>query len=309
MKKIIVLGLLALILVVVVACGVPSVQPPTQPTATPVAITITDDSGRSVSLAEKPQRIISFAPSNTEILFTLGLGDKVVGVTEFCDYPEEAKAIEKIGGLEPNLEKVVSLSPDLILAIGGNPDLVAKVEELKIPILVLDPKDLEGIFADIELVGQATGAEPQAKKLIADLRGRVEAIVAKTKDVAIRPKVFYELDATDPTKPYTPGPGTWHDQLIELSGGMNIAAGAKSQWTQFSTEEIIAQDPEIIVLGDALWGVTAEQVKERQGWSVISAVKEGAIFPINDNLISRPGPRIVDGLEALARIVHPELFK
>jgi len=121
--------------------------------------------------------------------------------------------------------------------------------------------------------------------------------------------VFFELDATDPSKPYTPGPGSFIDALIGLAGGSNIGASAQMQWAQLSTEEIIAQDPEIIILGDVNYGVTIEMVKDRPGWSVITAVKNGAIYPIDDILISRPGPRIIDGLEALVRIIHPELFE
>lgn len=287
-------------------------------TATPAVITLTDDAGRNVQVSTKVERIVSLAPSNTEILFALGLGDKVVGVTDFCDYPPEAQGKEKIGGIEPNMEKVVALSPDLVLAIGGSPvvasiggnvELLAKFEELKLPTLILAPKDLEGVLADIELVGKATGAQQAAAKLVADMRAKVDQVLAKTKDVTQRPKVFYELDATDPGKPWTPGPGSWHDTFISMAGGVNVAAGAKAAWAQLSTEEIIKENPDLIILGDANWGVNAEAVKSRSGWGAIKAVKQDAIYPIDDNLISRPGPRLADGLVALAKIIHPELFK
>lgn len=306
-KLLVVFGLVVLIS----GCAPAATPTPIPPTATPAlpAIVLTDDAGRTVEIAEAPQRLVSFAPSNTEILFALGLGDRVVGVTDFCDYPEEAKAIEKVGGIEPNLEKVVSLDPDLVLAIGGNADLVSKLEGLGITVLVLDPSDLEGIYRDIELVGRAAGVKGKAEALVAGMRKRVEAITAKTKGLTSRPKVFYELDAADPSKPYTPGPGTWHDDFIEMAGGINVAADAKMQWVQLSAEEIIAQNPAIIILGDANYGVTAEMVKERPGWGVIAAVRNDRIYPIDDNLISRPGPRIIEGLEELARIIHPELFE
>jgi iron complex transport system substrate-binding protein len=233
-------------------------------------------------------------------------------VTDFCDYPEEAKAIEKAGGIEPNLEKLVDLDPDLVLAIGGSPAQVEKateMEKLGLTVLVLEPGDIEGIMSNIELVGQATGTEKEASELAAELRKRFDDITAKAKGAESRPKVFYELDATDPSKPYTPGPGSFIDALITLAGGSNVGAGAKMQWAQLSTEEIITQDPEVIVLADANYGVTVEMVKERPGWSVITAVKNDAIYPIDDILISRPGPRIIDGLEALTKIIHPELFE
>jgi len=310
-KSLVLCGLLALLIIALVGCA--GARAPEAPesvgVAMPQAVSVIDDADRTVEITKTPQRFVSLAPSNTELLFALGLGDKVVGVTDFCDYPEEAKAIEKVGGIEPNLEKVVSLAPDLVLAIGGNPDLVSKLDGLGITVLVLNPSDLEGIYRDIELVGRAAWVGEEAKALVAEMQKQLEAIIAKTKGLTDRPKVFYELDATDPSKPYTPGPGTWHDDFMKLAGGINVASDAKMQWVQFSTEEIIAQDPEIIVLGDANYGMTAEMVKERPGWEVIAAVGNDRIYPIDDNLISRPGPRIIDGLEALVRIIHPELFE
>jgi iron complex transport system substrate-binding protein len=313
-RSLVLQGLLALLIVALAGCagaGAPE-SSESAAVATPKPVSVVDDAGRTVEIAETPQRLISLAPSNTEILFALGLGDKVVGVTEFCDYPEEAQAIEKVGGMEPNLEKIVDIDPDLVLAIGGSSAQVEKateIEKLDLTVLVLEPEDIEGIMADIELVGKATGAGKEASQLVAEMRKRFDDITAKAKGAESAPKVFFELDATDPTKPYTPGPGSFIDALITLAGGSNIGASAKMQWAQLSTEEIIAQDPDVIVLGDANYGVTAEMVKERAGWEVISAVKNDAIYPIDDILISRPGPRIIDGLEALAKIIHPELFE
>ena len=294
----------------VVGCTVSIPQP--QPVAVPASEprVVTDSRGQEVAVPAEVKRIISLAPSNTEILFALGLGDKVVGVTNFCDYPEEAKAIEKVGdAFNMNVEKIVSLSPDLVVAIGGMTEVMAKLEELGIAVLVLQPTDLESIYQTIELVGQAAGAQDAAQALVAAMRERVEAITAKVAGLEERPKVFYELDATDPAKPYTPGPGTWHDQFIRLAGGVNIAGEVEMPWVQFSTEEIIVQDPAIIVLGDANYGVSAADVAQRAGWEVIAAVRNGAVYPIDDNLISRPGPRVVEGIEALAQIIHPELLE
>lgn len=300
-----------------VAPPTPTIAPPTPTTLPPTptevpAVTVVDDAQRTVEIKWVPERIISLAPSNTEILFALGLGDKVVGVTEFCDYPEEAQEIEKAGGIEPNYEKIVALEPDLVLAIGGSPAQLEKaqaMEDLGLTVLVLEPSGIEGIFANIELIGQATGAQEKASELVAQLRARVEGVTEKVATVEERPEVFFELDATDPSRPYTAGPGSFIDALIDMAGGINLGATAGMQWAQFSTEEIIAQDPKIIILGDANYGVTVESVKERPGWGVITAVKEGAIYPIDDTLVSRPGPRIIDGLEELARIIHPEIFE
>lgn len=311
-RSLVLQGLLALLIIALVGCTGAKAPEASESAgvAVPKSISVVDDAGRTVEIARTPQRFVSLAPSNTEILFALGLDDEVVGVTDFCDYPEEAKAIEQVGTyFEPNIEKIFSLSPDLVLAITGLPEVIAKLEELGIPALILDPSDLEGILADIQLVGKATGAERKAEALVSEMRGRIAVVTEKAAEVKGRPKVFCEIDATDPSKPWTTGPGSFMDAMIRLSGGTNVAADAESPWPQLSAEEIIDKDPQIIILADSKYGVTAESVRERPGWEVITAVKEGAIYDIDDDLISRPGPRIVDGLEAVAKIIHPELFE
>jgi iron complex transport system substrate-binding protein len=311
-RSLVLWGLLALLIIALAGCAGAQSPEPTEPVATetPEPVSVVDDAGRTVEIAETPQRLVSLAPSNTEILFALGLGDKVVGVTDFCNYPEEAKSIEQVGTyFEPNIEKIFSLSPDLVLAITGLPEVIAKLEELGIPALILDPSDLEAVLADIQLVGKATGAEKEAEALVSEMRERIAVVTEKAGEVKERPRVFCEIDATDPSKPWASGSGSFMDAMIRLSGGANVAADAESPWPQLSAEEIIDKDPDIIILADAKYGVTVESVGERPGWEVITAVKEGAIYDIDDDLISRPGPRIVDGLEAVARIIHPELFE
>jgi len=311
-RSLVLWGLLALLIIALLGCTSAKAPEASEPAGTEAheSVSVVDDAGRTVEVVSNPQRLVSLAPSNTEILFALGLGDKVVGVTDFCDYPEEAKAIEQVGTyFEPNIEIIFSLSPDLVLAITSLPEIIAKLEELGVPALILDPSDLEGILADIQLVGQATGAEREAEALVSELRERIAVVTEKADDAKERVRVFCEIDATDPSKPWASGPGSFMDAMIHLSGGTNVAAGADSPWPQLSAEEIIAKDPEIIILADSKYGVTAESVRERPGWDVITAVKEGAIYDIDDDLISRPGPRIVDGLETVAKIIHPELFK
>jgi iron complex transport system substrate-binding protein len=170
------------------------------------------------------------------------------------------------------------------------------------------PKDLEGIFQQILTVGRLTGNTAQAEKVVADLRARVAALEEKIRSTSSRPKVFYELDATDPGKPWTAGPGSFIDRLITMAGGQNVGAVLSSEWGQLSLEELLRQDPDLIILGTANYGETPEKVRQRPGWNRLRAVREGRIYPINADLISRPGPRIVEGLEAMARIIHPELF-
>ncbi len=278
------------------------------PTPTPAAQTITDDAGRAIALKSSPTRIVSLAPSNTEVLYALGLGDRVVGVTQYCDYPPEAKQKPNIGGFSKiDLERVVGLNPDLVLATNiHNKTVVPELEKRGITVVVVEPKNVDDVLAKITFVGKITGASDAAAKLTAQMKTRIDGVAAKTATAKVKPRVFYEIDKTL----YTPGPGSFIDDMIAQAGGMNIAADAKSAYAQLSAEVIIAKDPQVILLGDMNFGESPESVKARPGWSNISAVKNGRIVPLSDeNLVSRPGPRIVDGLEMLARALYPELWK
>ncbi|HEY5731443.1 MAG TPA: cobalamin-binding protein [Anaerolineales bacterium] len=281
------------------------------PTEAP-AMTYTDGLGREITLEGTPQRIVSLAPSNTEILFAVGAGSQVVGRDEFSDYPAEAASIDVIGGSfgEYNVEAIVSLEPDLVLAAEINPpELVQQLEGLGLTVYYLaNPTTLEEMYTNLETVATLSGHD--ATELVDSLKARVTAVDEKIMPLSSRIPVFYEIDATDPTKPWTYGPGTFGDLLIDRAGGYNIGGNAENDpYPQLSLEQIVASNPSVIILGDAIWGVTPESVLERAGWESIEAVKTNNIFPIDDNLISRPGPRLVDGLEQLAKILRPVLFE
>ena len=274
-------------------------------------LTFTDGLGREVTLAAPAQRVVSLAPSNMEILFAVGAGNQVVGRDEFSDYPAEALNIESVGGSmgEYSAEAIVALEPDLVLAAEINtPELVSQLEGLGLTVYYLsNPTTLEEMYTNLEIVGDLTGHD--ATELVDSLKARVAAVDEKIAPISSRPSVFYEIDASDPTKPWTYGPGTFGTLLIERAGGYNIGSEATDPYPQLSLEQIVVENPSIIILGDSMWGVTPESVLERAGWESIEAVKSEQIFPIDDNLISRPGPRLVDGLEALAKILHPDLFE
>jgi iron complex transport system substrate-binding protein len=276
-------------------------------------LTFTDGLGREVKLNGPAQRVVSLAPSNTEILFAVGAGKQVVGRDEFADFPEEAKSIQSVGGSmgEYSTEAIVALKPDLVLAAEINPpELVKQLEDLGLTVYYLkNPLTLEEMYKNLEIVGQLTGHD--VTKLVDSLKARVAAVDEKVKTVTEKPVVFYEIDATDATKPYTYGPGTFGDLLITRAGGVNLAtaAGITDPYPQVSLEQVVATDPNLIVLGDSMWGINAEAVKARAGWDVLEAVKNDQIFPFDDNLVSRPGPRLVDGLEQLAKLLHPDLFQ
>jgi iron complex transport system substrate-binding protein len=293
------------------ATEAPASEAPTTAPA-PATLTFTDGLGREVSLDGPAQQIVSIAPSNTEILFAIGAGDQVVGRDQFSDYPEAAKNVADIGSAFEalNTELIVSLNPDLVLAAEINtPEQVKALEDLGITVYYLNnPHTLEELYVNLEIVAQLTGREAETATLIESLKGRVAAVDEKIAPISSQPSVFYELDSTDPAKPFTAGKDTFITLLIDRAGGSNIAADLEG-YPQMSLEQIVAADPAIIVLGDSMWGVTPEAVAARPGWENLTAVKNGQVVPFDDNLVSRPGPRLVDGLEELAKLLHPELFE
>jgi iron complex transport system substrate-binding protein len=289
----------------------PTAVPTAEPTPEPVALT--DGMGRAVKLAAPAQRVVSLAPSNTEILFALGAGAQVVGRDELSNFPREAKDVTSIGSTygQLNTEAIVALNPDLVLAAQTTEAAQVKtLEGLGLTVYWLpNPKDFDGLYQNLAAVGQLTGHAPAAQALSDDIKARVAAVTEKVKGAQTKPKVYYELDATDPTKPFTSGPGTFVDMLISMAGGQNIGATLKGEWAQISSEELVQQNPDIILLGDAAYGVSAESVGQRAGWASLAAVQNQAVYAFDDNLVSRPGPRLADGLEIIARLLHPELFK
>lgn len=272
---------------------------------------LTDDEGRNVSVPDNPQRIVSLGAPITEILFALGLGDRVVATDDYSDYPDEAKSITKVGSPWPGFsaETILNQEPDLILSSSGA--IVRQLESYGVPVFVIQPKDIAGIYEDIRLIGQITGKKKQASDLVDSLTARVSEVIDKTSSLIDeqKPSVFYEVDATDPTSPYTAGSGTFQDELITLAGGKNIAA-SQSGWYQMSMENIVDAAPDMIILEDSQYGVSLESLGSRSAaWATLSAVKNGYVYPVEDpDLTSRYGPRIVYGLEMLARVIHPKLF-
>jgi iron complex transport system substrate-binding protein len=274
--------------------------------------TYTDDMGREVAINEVPQRIVSHVPSITEMLFALGAGERVVGVSDYCDYPEEAESKTSVGNyFNPSIENIVALEPDLVLT-DGHSEGIKQLDELEPPInyMVIDPADIDGVFEDLELLGKVTGTEGEAEELIESMQDSIANVLTLVEG-APRPRVLFIIDATDLTFPWTAGQGSFIDAFITMAGGENIAAQAEGDWVQLSLEEIVNADPEIIILpakhGTAF--TSPETLMEHAVWQGTTAVKEGEIFIIDDDLVSRSGPRIVQGLEELARIIHPELFE
>lgn len=294
-------------------CTAPAISVQAQPTTdTAAGINITDGLGRLVTLAAPAQRVISLAPSNTEILFAVGADAQVVGRDPYSDFPAEAANVTDIGDTfaELNTELIISLAPDLVLAAEITPpEQVAQLEQLGINVFWLaNPTDLEGLYTNLNIVAQLTGHEQETAAVIDALRARVAAVQTALADVTDQPTVFYEVDGlSDPNAPYTAGTGTFIDLIINTACGKNAAAGVEG-YKQLSIEELLVQNPDFILLGDAAFGATPEIVAARAGWDQLTAVQENQVVPFDDNLMSRPGPRLIDALEQLALLLHPEQF-
>lgn len=297
--------LMSLVLLVSIGCGTPKV------TETKSNIEITDQLGRVVRLDNIPQRIISLAPSNTEILFALGLADRVVAVTDYCDYPPEAKQKPTIGGFSsPNIEKIIALSPDLVLATSiHQKQIIPSLEQRGITVFALAPKNMDDILQSITLVGKITGKNDEADKLVADMNRRISAVTGKTSNLAEGqiPGVLY-LVWHDPLT--TVGGGTFHDELIQKAGGKNIAHEL-SGYPKMSLEAVIQKNPEVMIAGvghgsgnDGPLLFAREDSRLRD----TTARVQNRIYSADADLSNRAGPRIVDALEQFAQFIHPELF-
>jgi cobalamin transport system substrate-binding protein len=265
----------------------------------------TDGIGRRVSVIANPQRIISLAPNLTEILFALGLGDRIVGVTSYCDFPEEVKSKEKIGDtLRPNLERIIALKPDLVLVTTSSQleNITRRLDQLSIPVYVTNPRTVREVVASIQTLGQVTGSTRESLSLCDTLEKRILAVESRVNHLS-KPRVLYVLQ-TEPL--ITAGRNTFINDLINLSGGVSISGQETADFPQFSRETVIARAPEVIVI-PSTHGL--ELVKEgdlRRDFSITPAIRANRIVRVNPDWVDRPGPRIVDGLEQLAQGLHPE---
>jgi len=305
--------LLGILVLLLASCG--GTTPAANTSATPSAaaspqhypVTVTDDRGKSISIASAPKRIVSIAPSSTEVVFAIGAGDRVVAVDDFSDFPAAAKALPKVGGFKASPEKIVSFQPDLVLATTTG-DLPAALESSGLKVIVLEPADIEAVYKSVTLLGNVLDRDAASRDLVSSMRSRIAAVGDKAK-AAPKVRVLHELDASDPSKIFVAGPGNFIDSMIATAGGTNVAAAAKSAYPQLSNEEIVRSDPEVIVLSDAAFGASPDVVSARPGWSAIAAIRTKRVYPIDPDIVSRPGPRLADAVEAYAKLLHPEIFR
>jgi iron complex transport system substrate-binding protein len=269
---------------------------------------IRDDAGRTVVFPNTPVTIVSLSPSNTEILFAIGCGKNIIGVTEFCNYPPEAKKIARIGGFsQANIERIMALSPDIIFASQLHvSEVLPRLEKLGLRVVVLNPVKIASVFDSISLAGRILDKEAESGKVVAKLRKEYESISAKLKK-SEKISVYWELSEDR----WTVGQGSFINEIITEAGGANIASGWSRPWLQLNSEYILKANPSVIFLADHPFETKSDTLLKRPGWSSIAAMKTGRIIGLSadeDDLVSRPGPRIVEALEFVARRLHPELF-
>src|SRR5712691_8648748 len=300
------LGTLALLL----PQAMPQAWAAPQPTQFPFSIT--DDSGTTTTFAASPQRIISLSPGLTEITFAVGAGDRLVAVDTYSDYPPEAKNVQPRLNTypHPSVETLISLKPDVVLRLADPDEDMAAMRRQGIKVIKLLPRDFDAAVGAIGALGRLFGTAEAAEAITTDMLARRDAVVAALGD-APRPRVYEELDASEPDKPFVAGPNGFYGQLIDVAGGANVFGDLPGDVGQVGAEIIVARDPEVIILTDAdlpFNPQSPEMVAARPGWDTISAVKNEAIYPVSGALFSSPGPRLIDGLEALAALLHPDRF-
>ncbi len=304
MKKIIAVLVLSILLVSV--CCVSAQD-------TVEAVAVVDGLEREIVIDEPVTSVITLAPSMTEIVCALGKCDLLKGTDAYSNYPEDRPETETVVNYDQSLnyELMLDIQPDLILAAETTgTDQVYEMEDLGLTVFYqLNPTDFDGLYENIREIAVLLDAEEEAEEVIADMQTRVAAVEAAVANVTERPTVFYEIDASDPTKPWTSGGGTFIDMLITMAGGTNIAADQEGSWLQLSEEYLIEANPDVIILGDSNYGTDLEAVRARAGWDAIEAVKTGAVYAFNDDLSSRPAPRLVEALEIIAGLLHPECFE
>ncbi len=269
---------------------------------------VTDQVGRALEVPENPTRVIALAPSITEVIYDLDQEKRLVGATQYSTHPPEAKSLPRVGSyVRLDIEKIVALKPDLCFAIkDGNPKhIIDKIVSLGIPVYVIDPRNLLQIMDTITRLGALLNAGRTAADLVDDMEKRIERVQTLVKGARNRPRVFFQIDA-EPL--FSAGNNTFIHELIELSGGINTAAG-EDPYPRYSWEDILVLQPEIVLISSMAGGLAPEDlIKTWRKWDQLSAVNNDKIFVVDADLFDRPTSRLVDGLEVIAGIIHPELF-
>lgn len=269
---------------------------------------VRDPLGRALSVPESPSRVVALAPSVTEIVYALGEERRLIGVTEYSDFPAEAKALYTVGSyVKLDLERIVALEPDLCIAIkDGNPkDVIERLIGLGIPVYAVDPRSLDSVLSAISQIGLLLEAKDRAQTVVSALKARIERVSQIVARAKRRPKVFIQIGLTPIV---SAGTHTFIHELIDRAGGVNLAMG-NSPYPRFSREQVLALAPDVIIITSMEIGSNFERAKaDWLQWPNLPAARDGRIFIEDANLFNRPSPRLVEGLEHLARLIHPDLF-
>ena len=277
-------------------------------------VTVEDAAGEKVTIGEEPEKIVSLIPSNTEIAFELGLGEQIAGVSDFDTYPAEAAAKEKIGGIEFNVEKIISLGTDLVLAhestLSSAGEGLQQMRDAGIKVLVVnDAADFESVYESIDMIGRAAGANEKAEKLIEDMKAKVQKISDKAASIKEEDRKKVLVEVAGPPEIYVTGKNTFIDEMLQVIHADN-AAGDLEGWAKMEEESIISINPGVII---TTYGRYVDNVKEsilqRDGWETVKAVKEKQVADVDEDLVTRSGPRITEGVEELAKAIYPDVFK
>ncbi|MFC5604928.1 ABC transporter substrate-binding protein [Sporosarcina koreensis] len=289
--------------------GTENTQKENQTAEAAFPITLTDAVGNDITIEKAPETIVSMIPSNTEILFALGLNDEIVGVNDWDDYPEEALEKEKIGGMEFNVEKIISMTPDIVFAhesmLGTGDAGLEQLRDAGINVFVVkNAADFDQTYETIQTIGKATGKTEEAATIVEDMKAKVEEVLAKTAKVEKEKRVF--IETSDAPEIYAPGKNTFMQEILDMIGAENVVT--EDGWALISPEEIVKQNPDVILVMYSYVPDIVESVKNRDGFSDIIAVKEDAVIQVDENLTSRTGPRLAQGLEEVAKAIYPEAF-
>lgn len=323
MKKLSALFLALLLLFGIAAgCGQQNTSEPsenknnqkTEETASQFPVKVKDGLGNEVTVSEKPERIVSLIPSNTEIAYALGLGEQIVGVSDNDNYPEDVQNKEKVGGMEFNVEKIISLKPDLVLAHASSAhnsqEGLKQLKDAGINVFVVeDAQSFDKVYDSIQTIGKITGTSDKAEDIVAEMKTKLADIQEKGKTIPDDQKVSVFVEVNPAPQIYTTGKGTFMDEMLTIIGAKN-AAGDQEGWPQMTEEAVVKLNPDVIVTTYGYYVDKAvDQVLARKGWENVSAVKNKRVYDVHSDLVSRPGPRLVEGVEELAKAIYPDVYK
>jgi iron complex transport system substrate-binding protein len=274
-------------------------------------VSVVDGTGEEVTIESEPKTIVSVIPSNTEITFALGQGDKVIGVDDYSNYPPEVEKIEKIGDQQLNVEKILALQPDLALVTDfqheNNPDILQQFKDAGIDVVVIgSAESFDNVYKTISLIGQVTGATKEAETIVKEMKDRLAEIQEKAKAVTEKKRVWVEVSPAPDI--FTTGQDTFMHEMLESINAINTA-GEQTGWVKMTEEEIVTLHPDVII---TTYGYYVEDpakgVLSRAGWEEVPAIKNEQVFDVNNDTVTRPGPRLIDGVETLAKLIYPEIF-